>query len=628
MADLTPVQRSDVAASLVNGLDVHPVAVEISRATLLRALPAQPSAGVSAIRIWLGDSLGSPRQLEGLFAPHNDVLRICSPRGTDMDIPRSFAEGPNFDDHLRRIVKAAAKKQPIPNDILLAAYEDNRDALEELHRVLTNVIAIEGNSVWSWYISNITGPERIRNRKIDRIVANPPWVKLSNIQVTNRKRSIEIMAKEKGLWVGGKMAPHFDIAQLFLYRCRELFLMDPGVDPAGWIVKRSALYSGNWKRFREWHGQYFAQSGGQIQAVDLDCLQPFGGGDASRCCMLLENVAIPPSSAPVLEAVALPQHKRLSGSERLVNVEHMLQFVVAQPLLPQAPSEYVDQKGKPLFRNGATVVPHVLVLVDTSKRGLKPRTLAVKTKHSDKKPWNEVEPQQGEVPASWIIPLLRSKQLLPFATVPSPSAIIPIGEKGQLLEDPEDQCPLWHRLDRIYQERRGHGRNTPKNLLRNLNFHGKLSRQLPRPDRIDSRIVVYPVSADIMRAARLVSCLIGHTLFYWTAPQPDEAAYLVALLNAPALSHAFKASQESGRDFVLHPWRKLPIPRFDANNANHQALATLAKRAEIIATEVLAVKPAGGQVALARRIRERLVENGIADEIDAHVRCILPEQSQ
>ena len=57
MRGLMPTQKADVAALLLNGIDVHPVAVEIAKANLMRVLPAQPSAGESALRVHLGDSL-------------------------------------------------------------------------------------------------------------------------------------------------------------------------------------------------------------------------------------------------------------------------------------------------------------------------------------------------------------------------------------------------------------------------------------------------------------------------------------------------------------------------------------------------------------------------------------------
>ena len=81
----------------------------------------------------------------------------------------------------------------------------------------------------------------------------------------------------------GKNAPHFDIAQLFIKRARQLYFADPDHDPAAWIVKKSALRAGGWAKFREWHEPILTQS------LGLEAVQPFGGGDARRCCVLFER---------------------------------------------------------------------------------------------------------------------------------------------------------------------------------------------------------------------------------------------------------------------------------------------------------------------------------------------------
>ena len=54
---LSNTDKSAVVCMLVNGFDIHPVAAEIARATLLRALPAEPPQGESALRIHEGDAL-------------------------------------------------------------------------------------------------------------------------------------------------------------------------------------------------------------------------------------------------------------------------------------------------------------------------------------------------------------------------------------------------------------------------------------------------------------------------------------------------------------------------------------------------------------------------------------------
>ena len=287
---LQPGQQADVVCRLVHGIDIHPVAVEFSRATLLRALPATPSAANMALAIYQGDAL-MLRQTDRhtLFEPRNGEILIRTPYGTEIVLPRAFTEHADFPDMLRRMVDAAANGVALPDDIDLAAdSEEDREMVTACHQALTAVIEREGNSVWTWYITNVLGPDRLARRKVDRIIANPPWVKLANIQISERKRALERIAGKDGqtghlnLWTGGKQAPHFDIAQLFIRHCRIAYLNEPNSDPSAWVTKAAAIRAGNWRKFRDWHADFLAQ------ALDLSDARVFGGGDARRSCVLFE----------------------------------------------------------------------------------------------------------------------------------------------------------------------------------------------------------------------------------------------------------------------------------------------------------------------------------------------------
>ena len=136
-----------------------------------------------------------------------------------------------------------------------------------------------------------------------------------------------------------------------------------------------------------------------------------------------------------------------------------------------------------------------------------------------------------------------------------------------------------------------------------------------------------------MRGARisLGNGFVDHTL-YWHATHSDrEAGYLAVLLNAPCLRKAFFESRESGRDFHLHPWRKVPIPRYDDKDAQHAELATLCRVAEKAALEAAQTirqeTPSAKQNKISQAIRNRLASDGISQAIDKIVARLLPDQA-
>ena len=194
----TAPNRAAIVARLVNGIDVHPVAAEISRATLLRALPAEPPGGKAGIRIYEGDSLLVHADDDtSLFRPQNGEIRIATPQGRELLLPRSFVDLPSFADDLRRLVEEATRARPLSADIRNSVPEEDRAAVEACHAAFIEIVAEEGNSVWTWYIANTTGPIRLSDQKVDRIVANPPWVSMTDIQAEARKRALEQFAERR-----------------------------------------------------------------------------------------------------------------------------------------------------------------------------------------------------------------------------------------------------------------------------------------------------------------------------------------------------------------------------------------------------------------------------------------------
>ena len=642
MRDLRPTQRADVAALLLNGIDVHPVAIEIAKANLMRAFPAEPSAGESALRLHLGDSLLTGEDRTSLFGHVKGSMRLVTPQDREILIPVEFVEQDGFAESMRRLVEAAASGEPVPRAVLNRIPKERRQDLQRSRDELEAAIGAEGNSVWTWYAVNVAAPHLLSDRKIDRIVANPPWVALSGIQEPERKRTMERLAKNMGLQAGGKQAPNLDIATFFVLRSRELYLNAPETDPAVWLVKKSALRAGHWKRFREKHGKTLAQT------VDLESLQPFGGGDARRCCLLLEHRGLVERSkievsltvdqrtsaeTPRLEARLRSlsngeeQPRKPQSLEHWATVRDRIQFQAVPAPLPQEPSDYTEA-----FKRGAAIFPHVLLVAEEVFPQAYQR-IRVRTRKSLHSPWNEVAPKDIEIPKRWLSTLFRSPDTLLFvASARITRAIIPLDEHGNLDLHSALEEPGWESLDGTYRRLCGKGENTPQTLAEQIDFAGKLSAQ-PQYRTFDKRMVLYPKSGDVMRAARtqVGNGFADDTLYWHVAGSEEEAGYLTALLNAPYLLRGFIESRESGRHFDLHPWRKVPIPRFDSKNGQHVVLAELCGRAEEVArelaAEVIARLPNASQPKLSNEVRAGLERQGILLAIDSIAKQLLPSQA-
>ena len=133
MKDLSPGQQANITASLLHGIDVHPVAVEIAKTNMMRVLPTAPTMGDAAIQIRMGDSLMTDGDPTRLFEVEG-AMRIVTPKRREILLPMSFVRRPSFADDMGRVVSAAIQKTPVPAPVLGTLEAADRRGLEKARR--------------------------------------------------------------------------------------------------------------------------------------------------------------------------------------------------------------------------------------------------------------------------------------------------------------------------------------------------------------------------------------------------------------------------------------------------------------------------------------------------------------
>ena len=625
---LDPSRQAEVIATLVHGIDVHPIAAEISRATVMRALPAIPPNGKDTIKVFQGDALMSMRQNQGsLLDYRNSNFHISTPGGTEIKIPLAFARSKNFAPDIRRIVESAQDpKSTLPAGIGQGLPAKIQKELKAFHKAMTTTIQKEGNSVWAWYIINSTAPHLLSEQKVSRILANPPWVVLNNIQVQNRKRAIENLFKETDLHTGGMHATNQDIAQLFVHHCRNLYLEDPNKNPAIWITNNAILKTPAWKNLRKkphWK---------KTSRVNLAEIPVFSGAKAVVILEYLNSSALQnlPNDTSVIEASKKTGANFKEQYSSFMSMETALELIEFQ--LPQQPfpSQKSDYEGR--FSSGTTIFPEVLIIISEVNPGKARNTKTVTTSPSRHMPWKVLDPQTGEIPLDWVLSIIKSDDMFPFsARKKSTQAIIPVGKTGDLHPDPCSVSSFWKELDEIYRENVRKGKATPKTLLSRINYQKALDKQISEEGNTYKTTVCYPGSGSNMRGARIhPQTIVNHKLYKMNADTEEEALYLTALLNAPCLQKAFSGIRDSDRDFGSYPWSRIPISKFDSGNPRHTDLSKQALQAEILTEVYLSADPKiqkCGQQKLSKMIKKELVDKGVLQKIDQITRQILPNHT-
>ena len=625
---LEPLECARVVAKLVNGIDVHPIAVSIARATLMRALPPDAGLRPDELNVFHGDSL-AVRQSQGIKVinenPQSPYAEVISPNGTAIPVPHALAGVSDFNTRLTRMVRSAHNRQALPDGIVNGLVESDQDIVRKMHEALIKVCNEEGNSVWVWYLTNQMATYTLINRGVDRVVANPPWVVMSDIQVAERKSEMENLVDSLDIGPGGKNAAAFDIAGAFVKRCRQLYLKSEH-NAAGWVLNWSALSGSNWLKTREDQRQF------NRVFIDLSKVRekPFSG--ASACVWIQSD-----TDAPIETRIY-----RNNGNIKVCATDSATEFArkttwsVAADRFPVEPSGYI-QGGNRSFSSGARLAPQCLILVRELKEGTEPDTAFVVMQKSQQDTWKDVAIQSGEVPSQYVREaVLSSRNLWTFSLSPTlTTAILPLNASGEpdlIQESGSFECrdPFWRNLDTIYRDKRGIGGYTPATLWDRLTFGGGLQRQLRVEETGDELIkVAYNSSGHLLRAARMQpTSLVDDGCYYLVTETENEAAYLAAMLNSPCLQLAFQQAQKSDRHFHQHIWNDVPIPLFDETDQDHVALAALTVEAEAIAAQVAqALPPKTGQIKASNAIRRELRVSQVAGRIDDVVRRIMPSHS-
>ncbi len=611
-------ERAECVAHLVHGIDIHPVAVEMARATLLRALPAQPRGGVDVLNVSQGDSLiasGGDTLLTEVSFPSVERRYFV--------LPRELILSTDFRKSATKLIESVERDEKQPPRVLYKDHEEQD--IRNAHIQLKNVYRERGNGIWLWLIINSVAPHRLAERKVNRIVANPPWVRMSNIQVPERKNTLIDMATVLMLWVGGKNATGFDIAALFIVRCLELYLTKSG-GASAWITNAAAISGDNWARF---HNQFVPQECWDFSKLQK---QPFKG---AKSCVWFEDNGNNKIADYEFKRLVNKSGTKIKLTDSWDTVMEKVTFKkVPIPLRTQPnPSEY-----KGMFRQGVTLLPNCLIRVKIAKqssgRGLS--SVTKKNLGTDKRisftcvisrhvPWNKVPPQSGTVPARWIKKTVISRDLLPFALrTELTQCVIPVGATGTLEPAPHREN-YWQSADKYYQEFKSAADHTPQTLLDRIDYQHQLSVQLGR-NRF-SGLVIYNSSGQLLRAAYTnKDVIIEHGCYYYQPKFVAEGHYLAAVLNASCLQFAYAEARKSDRHFLNHIWQYVSIPRFAHDHELHSELAKLGKRAQQEAQKFIKNYNAqAGQIKISQEIRQAIVASGTMNKINTLVSKLLPK---
>ena len=596
------LEISNAIAKLVYGFDIHPVAVELARATLLTTFLKKPS---HPLQVFLGDALQT-NIADSMHLYSREGLFLEIPDSSDTIIfPKKTLERDSFRFFIESIASSKARVNQIETFLKGQGVEGNEaNDLRKAAKILQGLRDKNKNGIWEWFINNLAQPYRLGLSKVGRIIGNPPWITQKHLR-NSRQEKLKSLALQLNIWEGRHYAPQNNLATLFVVRVIKLYLT--GYEQQrkkgrfGFVLPDSTLKSKVWERFRnvDWGGANLSREPAWLVETTP---RPF---PQSACCVVFGESG---------DTKSLKKIFRMHGKIDNHGFEDI-------KIYNNIKSDFL-----PFVYNGATLFPHTLVRVN--KKNIKKaseKTVFVKTCTGRQSPWKSLGQQEGELEKEDLRPALWGNSLLPFRILDLDCLIMPLELRLQEKNEARPYLtPYWLKADNFWKE---HGTsNPPHTLLERINFNNGLSNQLaflgkPLGDR-----VVYKNSGQYMTAAVINKndqTIIDNQLFRVETKNIDEAYYLVAIINSVYLLPALCAARETDKHFTTFPFQKIPIKRYDSKNEYHQTLATLGKKAE---QEAAAETINELQTIKSReQIRNALRASGTMQKIDQAVKAILPD---
>lgn len=577
----------------VIGIDVHPVAVHLARATwTLAARDALEGAvkdgeAVSAtVPVYLGDSLQLRAETSGLFAQQTVTIPVPDPPDSDLEFnrelefPRALVEQADWFDNLMTRMANAIENGEDPawalDDEQIGEGAD-REMLEKTAALLQQLHKEGRDHIWAYYTRNLVRPVALRAKPVDVIVGNPPWITYNKSDAVIREELERLSKEQFSIWVGGKFATHQDVSGLFFTRCLDLYLRVGGL--AGMVLPHSTLQTGQHQKWRTGNWGAVAANLGVREPWDLERIEP--------------NTFFPVAACVVFAQRCEPPGRRMRSQADRWRGPAGGPFTHESIKLTDTSGAFASPYGS-RARQGATIVPRALFLVQPEASQTlvnAANTLTVSPRRSvyEKPPWKELElPQLSNQPieSEHLFDVHFGETVAPYLSLEPRKAVLPLSKQDGELARQEpgwfgvDPASLgtrmrrrWKIINELWDEHKSN--NNKLSLVERIDYVGNLSAQ----QGIDVKAHHYLAYAQSGRptAASVTTPCIFDKKLYWIECGPLEANYLCAVINSDLLEAMLidittKNWAGKTKDVEKHLWR-LPIPEFDDSDSLHVEIA-------------------------------------------------------
>lgn len=464
-----PVQQ---LASQINGIDVHPLSVQIAKTTLLLAFGesiSRASAPV-ALNVYLANTLFLTQdegQKNMFTTGHHFIVQVDRQRlpldmapfigqpdrfvkaielaqhfvDSQLDIEQPYA---GFESALRRRVFSVSLEQ------------QNIGELYQVYRAMRKAKLEGRDSIWQFVLQNLYQPV-FMHRQFDAIVANPPWLTYADISSGDYQQLVRDMARTYGLMPSSKANnANLDLSAVFLAHCGKYLAKDGG--QLAFVVPRAFLTADQHANARSGEASGFKLT----EVWDLDGVKPLfnvpacvlmatashlEGDDARRARSLPKNGIVGKTFSGKLPRSHMHWHDAAAFITEKDTRWYFQELGNAESRKKR--SALVQQKIQggsggnayaPRFRKGSDMIPRAFYFIEpqngaiSQQADVRERIINVRTHplalEGAKAPWKGIS-LTGQMQGRYLYRTALARNVIPFALVNPPLVALPLVMEGQ-----------------------------------------------------------------------------------------------------------------------------------------------------------------------------------------------------
>ncbi len=628
ISGMSGTELIEEALNHITGMDVHPVAVIISKINYILAL-SNDFLGYTKnilIPVYLADSLIVKTKLSMMGETVRiDVPTIDNKQPNDrkpeyfeipIEVGKEAEELDQLIDEMQIYAqKSGASKAGFNNFLISKGVKDIGNFWSHNLDLMHALIKDGRDTIWTYILKNFSRPIFLGRQGFDIIAGNPPWLTYRDIKDAAYQKEVKDLVLDYSLLTGREvnLFPHMELSTLFYVLSSHIYLKPGGA--IAFVMNRSVITGA--KQHKNFQGKLKSSTFSPIRqnekpssflqlqkVIDTEKVTPLFNVPS---CVIISKKEYSTNPGNInrltLEGQLDSKNASWQNAQPLLD-SHVTSVPIGDVFLPQVQYSVYHSK----FNQGATIVPRFMWFVEPSaKTGFgvinhsKP---SLKTEASildtAKTPWKGHD-LQGSAEAKYLYASLLANNLIPFGCINFNLVVLPIEPymgKSKIVDSKralnlgDTGAHEWFgKSEMLWKESKKEGSSFT--IYERLDFHKLLTCQQPKGlynvvyntsgTNLTASVIDTTGSVELIAEGLETQGFIADAKTYiFQTDNEDEANYLCAVLNSDYVNAAIKPYQTKGtwgaRDIHRRPFEVVPIPKFSSQDKKHLKLASLSKQ--------------------------------------------------